>query len=161
MQKVDIRSVRIHEYYGIISKMMDGLHANERSLHIKTALWKDIEKSYMQHITDMQEEQDGLMLIAYVEDNPAGFIFGYTEEDDDSRIEEYIGKLLYVSDGYVYPEYRKKGIYKQLNQHLENHFISQGIKRICRYTLINNNDMQRLLQREGYTATRLLYEKWL
>lgn len=161
MSKVTIKPVIIKDYYSTISEMMDGLHANERSLNKRTAQWKEIESNYMQHITDMQEEQGGLMLIAYVGNKPAGFIFGYTEEDDDSRIEESTGNLLYVSDGYVYPEYRKKGIYKLLNQHLEQHFVSQGIKRICRYTLINNHDMQRFLERAGYATTRLLYEKWL
>ncbi len=161
MNEITIKAVAVQEHYTVIAAMMEGLHANERSLHSRTALWKDIEQSYMRHITEMQEDCEGLFLIAYVGGVPAGFIFGYTEEDDDSRIEEYVGKLLYVSDGFVYPEYRRLGIYHQLNHHLEKQFTDMGVKRICRYALANNNNMRALLEKESYTLTRVLYEKWL
>ncbi len=140
---------------------MHELHVHERSLFDKTAAWNDIEVTYMRHITTMQEECEGTCLVAYLNDVPTGFIFGYVEDQDDSRIEVYLGKELYVSDGYVAKEARGKGIYRQLNLELERIYIAKGIRRICRFTMVNNTRMRSIMKGEGYVVTRLLYEKWL
>ncbi len=161
MEGISIKPVRIKKNYETISSMMRGLHVNERRLHDKTALWEEIEESYMRHVIEMQEDCDGLCLVVYVNDVAAGFIFGYVEEEDDSRIEEYTGRILYVSDGYVREEYRRMGIYSMLNTELERHYIDRGIKRIVRYTLAGNDNMHGFLKKEGYAATRVVYEKWL
>lgn len=151
----------ITDHYGVISGLMHELHIHEHSLFDKTAPWADIETSYMRHVMAMQEQCDGLCLVGYVDGKLAGFIFGYIEEQDDSRIEIHEGKELYVSDGYVKEEYRQLGVYRMLNAALEQHFISKGIKRIIRFTLVNNTNMRRFLDSEDYGVTRLLYEKWL
>ena len=157
----EIVPVQITEHYEVISRMMHQLHFHEHGLFDKTAAWPDIEKSYMRHITKMQAENDGLCLVAYLDNAPVGFIFGYTEEQDDSRIEIHEGRELYVSDGYVQEEYRGQGIYRKLNEQLEQYYIAKGIKRMIRFTLVNNTTMRRFLESEEYVVTRLLYEKWL
>ena len=68
---------------------------------------------------------------------------------------------MYVSDGIVLDQYRRIGIYNMLNDTLEQHYIGKGIKRIIRFTLVNNTRMRQFLENEGYGVTRLLYEKWL
>ena len=141
--------------------MMHELHLHEHSLFDKTAAWSDIEPSYMRHIIAMQDECDGTCLVAYLNGSPTGFIFGYVEDQDDSRIEVYLGKELYVSDGYVAKEARGSGIYRKLNMALERIYIDKGIRRICRFTLVNNTRARGFLDSEGYVVTRLLYEKWL
>lgn len=158
---IEIKPIIIADNYTLISSFMRALHENEKHLFDKTADWNDIEVSYMRHITEMQAENDGTFLVVYVDGIPAGFIFGYIEEQDDSRIEAYTGKELYVSDGYISPNFRRKGLYKLLNEKLENIYISKGVKRIIRFTLSNNTKMQSFLEQGGYKATRLLYEKWL
>jgi len=158
---LEIKPIIVSQHFEVISKLMEGLHEHERELFDKTARWKDIEASYMRHVTAMQEECEGTFLIAYLQDKPVGFIFGYVEEQDDSRIEEYTGKELYVSDGYVMPEYRRKGIYQKLNEKLEQLYIDKGVKRITRFTLVDNSRMKQFLETKGYKVTRLLYEKWL
>ena len=140
---------------------MHELHLHEHTLFDKTASWSDIETSYMRHVIQMQEEHDGQCLMAYADTLPVGFIFGYVEEQDDSRIEIHEGKELYVSDGIVLEQYRRLGIYNMLNAALEQHYINKGIKRIIRFTLVNNTKMRQFLENEGYFVTRLLYEKWL
>lgn len=161
MSNVTIKPVVVRERYAVISDMMRALHENERMLNSKTALWDDIEAPYMNHIINMQEECDGECLVAYVEDEPAGFMFGYIEEEDDSRFEEYTGKILYVSDGYIVPEHRRKGIYRRMNRELERHFIEKGVRRMQRFTLLSNEQMRRFLVEEGYAGTRILFEKWI
>lgn len=161
MDNIEIKSINIAQHYATVNEMMHGLHTNEKRLHNKTALWESIQSAYMRHVIAMQEECEGICLMAYVGGQPAGFIFGYAEEPEDSRIEEYVGKELYVSDGYVLPEYRRQGIYKMLNTRLEEEYTKRGVGRISRHTLVANEGMRALLEQQGYVATRILYEKWL
>lgn len=158
---LQIRAVDIQEHYEVISDMMRELHASEKELFDKTTTWDDIEQSYMQHVIESAEEGDGTFLIAYINGKPAGFIFGYLQNDGNSRIEQYTGDDLYVSDGFIYPQYRRSGIYKQLNAMLEEIYINKGVRRVLRYTLVSNTRMQHFLNRHGYEPVRLFYEKWL
>ncbi|GAA4460554.1 hypothetical protein GCM10023093_03430 [Nemorincola caseinilytica] len=161
MSNIEIIPVDVKEHYVAISAMMRGLHDNERILNHRTALWDDIETSYMRHIVQMQAECEGLCLVAYNDDVPVGFIFGYVEEEDDSRFEEYTGRVLYVSDGFVDAAHRRRGIYSKLNKQLEIYFMAAGVKRIYRFALVGNDNMRHFLTGDGYTPTRILYEKWL
>lgn len=158
---IAIQSIQIRDHYPLISAMMQGLHESEKELFNKTDDWQTIAHSYMQHVIGMQEEQNGICLLAFAGADPAGFIFGYEEEEEEGRIEAYQGKDLYVSDGYVWPAYRRLGIYRQLNDKLEALFIARGIRRILRFTLTSNTRMQQFLEAQQYQPVRLLYEKWL
>ncbi len=140
---------------------MDGLHASEKELFDKASEWKFIETSYMRHVIETQEEENGTCLIASDDGKPIGFIFGYAYEEEDSRTEDYKGFELYVSDGYVAPSHRRMGIYKQLNDALENKYTTDGVRRIVRFTLSSNLRMQKFLKQAGYQPVRLQYEKWL
>jgi len=161
MENVSIRAVKIVENKEVIGAFLEALHENERVLFDKTAKWRDIELNYIRHLIAMQQEQAGYCLLAQVGDLPVGFIFGYLEDEDDSRFEISVGEILYVSDGFVQPEYRNLGIYRKLNDQLESHFKTKGVKRMMRFTLQNNGPMKHFLDRQGYKVTRLLYEKWL
>ena len=162
MEKLlEIKSVLVSEHYKEISAMMHQLHLHEHSLFDKTASWTDIEGNYMRHVIQMQQECDGTCLIAYLDHEPTGFIFGYVEEQDLSRVEIYEGKELYISDGYIALEARGQGIYLKLNREMERIYFEKGVRRITRYTLVNNARARGFLEKEGYMVTRLLYEKWL
>jgi ribosomal protein S18 acetylase RimI-like enzyme len=161
MEALFIVPVKISEHYAAISSLMRALHEHELLLYDKTASWDDIETSYMRHVIDMQETCDGMCLMAYMDNVPAGFIFGYLEDQDDSRIEVNTGRELYVSDGYVDAAHRRHGIYKQLNERLEQHYIALGVKRILRFTRVNNTRMIGFMEQQGYEVTRLLFEKWV
>lgn len=158
---IHIRSVIIKEHYDIVAELMRGLHESEQEMFSKASNWTDIADSYMRYIIETQEENNGTCLITYVDEKPAGFIFGYAEEPDDSRIEESFSKELYISDGYVAQAYRRFGIYSKLNEELERMYIADGVRRISRFTLVTNERMQKFLEKEGYKVVRLLYEKWL
>ena len=158
---LEINEIIIADHYALISSFMKPLHVHEHELFDKTAPWEEIEHNYMQAIIGWQDDNDGTCLVAYVDGVPAGFMFGYAEEPDESRIEIYTGPEFYVSDGYIDPAFRRMGIYKRMNEYIENLYISRGVKRLTRFTHINNHQMQQFLEGEGYKPTRVLYEKWL
>lgn len=161
MESIEIKAISIRDHRCVIALLMQGLQESEFAYFDKTAAWHEIEKNYLRHMIAMQEKCEGTCLVAYNGDVAVGFIFGYLEEQDDSRIEMNTGKELYVSDGYVAPDYRKQGIYKKMNELLEQKYIQMGVKRITRFTLINNEPMKKFLATSGYKPTRMLFEKWL
>jgi ribosomal protein S18 acetylase RimI-like enzyme len=156
-----IKEVIVNDILTELEPMLRELHVNEQELFNQTEDWGNIASDYMNHLVDMQHNCKGCCLIAYINQFPVGFIFGYTEEQDNSRIEKYTTEQLYISDGFVKKEYRKQGIYRALNNYIENKFIELGIRRILRFTLSTNTHMQKFLEYEGYKPTRILYEKWL
>lgn len=158
---LEIEEVVIKDYYETLSAMMRELHRSEKELFDKTEDWDNIAVDYLKHVMNMQEEAAGICLLAWVDEEPAGFMFGYEEEADESRIEAYIGVDGYISDGFIYAHYRRHGIYKKLNSKMEELFISRGIRRIIRFTLTSNTRMQQFLESKQYQPVRLLYEKWL
>ncbi len=158
---IAIKSIIIKDNYSLIEAMMNELQKSEQEMNSKSAEWKSIKANYMGHLISCQEENDGTCLVAYKNKEVAGFIFAYTEEQDESRIEKYEGTELYVSDGFVYPAFRRLGIYQQLNNAIEAHYIAKGIRRFIRFTLFSNIRMQKFLEKNGYLPTRILYEKWL
>lgn len=157
---LQIHPVNIADHYEVVANLMRLLHENELSLNPRTAYWPNIEANYMRHVMAMQEDCEGHCLLASVESMPVGFMFGYLEYENDSRIEANKGPELYVSDGYVLPEYRRQGIYAQMNKMMEQHYSTMNVSRILRFTHANNANMQSFLEHNGYTVTRLLYEKW-
>lgn len=161
MEDIKIKEVSIREQRAAVSLLMQGLQQSEQAFFDKSASWHEIETGYLRHLITMQEENEGTCLVAYYNDAAVGFIFGYIEEPDDSRIEIDTGNELYISDGYVLPSYRKKGIYKKMNELMERKYIQQGVKRITRFTLVNNEPMKNFLSNNGYMPTRILFEKWL
>ena len=158
---ITITPIQVKEHYEIMNQLLHELHISEKAFFPQTAVWNSISVQYMRHITEMQEDCDGTCLIAYVDGIPAGFIFAYIEEPDDSRIETYTGDTLYVSDGFVQEKFRRQGIYRRLNEELEIIYLAKGVRRIVRYTLTNNERMQQFLAAQQYTAVRLVYEKWI
>ncbi|CAL1516708.1 GNAT family N-acetyltransferase [Chitinophaga sp. MM2321] len=156
-----ITPILIRDHYALIAAMMQALQDSENTFIHKMAAWESIAADYMQHVISTQETSDGTCLLAYSDGIPAGFIFGYIEEADESRIEDYTGDTLYISDGYVAPAFRRQGIYRRLNEALEKIYIDKDVRRIVRYTASNNHRMQQFLASQQYESVRIVYEKWL
>ncbi|WP_300597593.1 GNAT family N-acetyltransferase [Niabella sp.] len=158
---VTIRTIHFTDERSIADALLRELHDSEKSLNDRTADWDAIRERYLNFVKECLDENHGRFLVAEMDGRAIGFIFGYIEERDDSDFETGKGEDLYVSEGYVKKEYRKQGIYTRLNQAFEAEYRSFNIRRVYRYTLVNNTVMQSWLQQQGYKPIRLVYEKWL
>lgn len=156
-----IKKINIAENLPIVDELVGELHVSEKEMNDKTAEWSQIRDRYLQFMTECEDENDGTFLIAEIDGKAIGFLFGYIDEKDDSNFELGDGDDLYVSEGYVKKEYRKQGIYSALNKAFENSYSDYSIRKIYRFTLCNNDTMQRWLASQGYRPVRVVYEKWL
>jgi ribosomal protein S18 acetylase RimI-like enzyme len=156
-----IRKIKINENLPIVDELVGELHISEKTMNDKTADWSQIRESYLRFMSECEEENEGTFLIAEIDGNAIGFLFGYIEERDDSNFELGEGDDLYVSEGYVKKEFRKQGIYSALNKAFEKEYEGYKIRKIYRYTLCTNDTMQSWLSSQGYQPVRLVYEKWM
>ncbi|MET3035510.1 GNAT family N-acetyltransferase [Chryseobacterium sp. NRRL B-14859] len=156
-----IKKIKIDEHLPIVDELVGELHISEKEMNDKTADWNLIRDNYLRFMAECEEENDGTFLIAETDGKAIGFIFGYIDEKDDSNFELGEEDDLYVSEGYVKKEYRKHGIYSALNKAFEETYSNYKIRKIYRFTLCNNDTMQRWLASQGYRPVRLVYEKWL
>lgn len=156
-----IKKIKIAENIAIVDELVGELHVSEKSMNDKTADWSLIRENYLRFMSECEEENDGTFLIAEIDGKAIGFIFGYIDEKDDSNFELGDADDLYISEGYVKQEFRKHGIYSALNKAFEETYKDYNIRKIYRYTLCNNNTMQKWLGNQGYQPVRLVYEKWL
>lgn len=161
MHMIQIRPLDIITERETAATLLAALHDSEQALNTHTAAWKEIENQYLDYVAECIDEYDGLFLIAEAEGRTISFIFGYIETQDESNFEIGNGDDLYVSEGFVEPAYRKQGVYTLLNQAFEQHYRSFNLRRIFRYTLVNNEPMHYWLQKQGYQPIRVVYEKWL
>lgn len=156
-----IKKIKIKDNLSIVDELVGELHISEKEMNNNTADWNQIRDNYLRFMIECEEENDGTFLIAETNGKAIGFLFGYIDEKDDSNFELGDGDDLYVSEGYVKKEYRKQGIYSSLNKSFEETYSDYKIRKIYRFTLCNNDTMQRWLASQGYRPVRLVYEKWL
>lgn len=156
-----IRKIKIEENIEVVDELVAALHVSEKKMNIHTADWSDIRQQYLQHMQECEDENDGVFLVAEKANEAIGFIFGYIDYLDNSNFESGSGHDLYISEGFVKPDFRREGIYTALNKALENQYQDIDIRRIYRYTLCNNEKMQQWLTSQGYKPVRLVYEKWI
>ncbi|AZB10158.1 GNAT family N-acetyltransferase [Chryseobacterium sp. G0162] len=156
-----IKKIKITENLPIVDELVGELHISEKEMNNNTADWSQIRDNYLRFMAECEEENKGTFLIAETDGKAIGFLFGYVDEKDDSNFELGEGDDLYVSEGYVKKEYRKQGIYSALNKAFEEIYSDHTIRKIYRFTLCNNDTMQRWLASQGYRPVRIVYEKWL
>lgn len=160
-EQLVLEQIQIEKNLELVDEFLSDLHDAELLLNPNTALWKNIRKDYLQHMIECEKEADGKFFVARYNNLPVGFIFGFIEEKDNSNFEIGDGDDLYISEGYVKPAFRNKGIYSKLNDTFVESYSKNKLRRVIRYTLVNNIQMQNWLKQKGFSAVRLVYEKWL
>jgi len=69
--------------------------------------------------------------------------------------------ILYLDDVYVPPEFRRKGVARQLIQKVEDLAREKGIKRLQGRVYAFNNATQKLMESMGYTSPHATWDKVL
>ena len=85
-------------------------------------------EKWTQSCIDMQGPHDRHMELAYIGDEPIGFLYGKVDhEGHKGFIKPEYG---YIMEFYIIPENRRRGYGKVMFQRLEQHFFAHGIKRM-------------------------------
>ena len=101
------------------------------------------EKGYFEN---RYKDKEKLIIVAYIDNQPAGYIVGYDKYSDGS---------FYCWMAGVNPEYRKKGVLKALMDYLDNWARQKGYKKIKIKTRNTQREMLSYLVKYNFLFTEI------
>jgi ribosomal protein S18 acetylase RimI-like enzyme len=104
---------------------------------------KPYDKSYFE---DRYLDSEKLILVTYVDDNPAGYMVSYDKDKDGS---------FYCWMAGVNPIFRRHGLLNKMMQYLIDWAKSNGYKKITIKTRNNRREMLSYLVKSGFYFTKV------
>ncbi len=142
----------LNDYSKIASVLMDSERADQMMREVTA---EDIAKAY-QRLSNCDPYKD--MIIADVSGEMVGYSRGWWQDDTSS------GRL-YVHNGFLIPEWRRKGIGSSMLLWMENRLgeiAASHSTKIAKYFQVNVTQFQKgtaiMLERSGYKPARFFFE---
>lgn len=115
------------EHYRLFESLMIPYN-KELDEHKNRRTPKDFLLRWTHSVLDMQGAYDRHLELCYDNENLIGFLYGKVDhEDHKGFIKQGYG---YIMEFYVKPEFRRKGYGRAMFKRLEEHFASNGAKRM-------------------------------
>jgi ribosomal protein S18 acetylase RimI-like enzyme len=132
---------------------MSALQDSERTL--EPAMLRpgaDMAESHVAHLLETVTAHDGLALIAEDPETgaPVGMLIGHVEQDPGTFLEDHARRVGRVTDLYVVPQARRRGLARALIAAAEDHFRALGVTRMQIGVLAGNTRAQALYRAAGY-----------
>jgi len=135
----------------------------ERTLHAGRAEGRRIAVSHLVHLEHAARERRGRVLVAARGDERLGFLVGWVEEEARGSHHVRPAERRYgvVTDLYVEPGARARGIAVALLEEAARHFAALGLTRLRVRTLAANQAALRFYRALGYAPYELTLEREL
>lgn len=101
------------------------------------------EKDYFE---SRYKDKERLIIVAYIDNNPAGYIVGYDRDADGS---------FYCWMAGVDPKFRKRGVLKSLMEYQDDWAREHGYNKLTIKTRNNRREMLSYLVRYGFSFTQV------
>jgi len=154
-EEIVIRKATIKDIPSLI-KMMMSIAKFERKLNSLKNADKKTLKFFSENLAKWLAEKDYYFFIAYSNDKPVGYIFGWKEYISEAYRNPYVG---YICDCYIDEKQRGKGISRKLFEILTSEFKKIGLKELKLIVLSNSPAVQiweKMGFKEEYKEMRLL-----
>ena len=150
MESTQINSYSDSDHDSIIAGISD-LQEVERSMSDTRLPGSEVAEKYFDYLQKELAEKHGAIFVARIEGSIIGFIACMVEHDDTPAETPESTTYGYISDAYVAPEYRGKGVFGELNQKAEE-YLSRfpEVKLIRISVLANNENAIKAYERSGY-----------
>ncbi|HUJ88524.1 MAG TPA: GNAT family N-acetyltransferase [Burkholderiales bacterium] len=135
----------------------------ERTLHAGRAEGRRIAAAHLVHLQRAARERGGRVLVAARGDERLGFLVGWVEEEEPGSHHVRPGERRYgvVTELYVAPGARARGIAVALLEEAARHFGALGLARLRVRTLAANQAALRFYRALGYAPYELTLEREL
>jgi ribosomal protein S18 acetylase RimI-like enzyme len=135
----------------------------ESTLHAGRAEGRRIAASHLLHLEQAARERRGRVLVAARGDERLGFLVGWVEEEARGSHHVRPNERRYgvVTDLYVAPGARARGIAVALLEEAARHFAALGLTRLRVRTLAANQAALRFYRALGYAPYELTLEREL
>lgn len=147
----------------VIQQLLLELQHHEMMLHPSRRPWQTPDAAaYWTEIKPTLDGKQGVCLVAEVGTRVVGFSMGWVEEDVyKSKVHPHEVRYAFLSEGYVFPEFRRSKVFSSLVAGMEEHFYAQGIRRIRRGSFANNSNLLAAANKQGYQLYEITLEKVL
>ncbi|MGE3770745.1 MAG: GNAT family N-acetyltransferase [Bdellovibrionales bacterium] len=146
-----------------IYRLLLDLQAYEVMLHPTRRNWTEQDAvSYWETVKPRLSKQEGICLVAEVDGRVVGFSLGWIENDVfEMKVHPHEARYAFLSEGFVFPEFRRGKVFSQLVHGMEEHFYNLGIRRIRRESFANNSSLLAAANAQGYQLYEITLEKVL
>ncbi|MEQ8666995.1 MAG: GNAT family N-acetyltransferase [Rhodospirillales bacterium] len=145
----------------IVVAFMAELQAFERTLCANRADAASMAAGHTEYLFAEIAAKDGFCLIAEDAGAPAGFLIGMSDAppDGDLHIREDMRRIGYVTDVFVSPENRGRGLARALLAEAEARFRARGlpVMEIC--FLAGNDGARKSYEAFGFAPYEVVYAK--
>jgi ribosomal protein S18 acetylase RimI-like enzyme len=131
------------------------LQEAERAMHDSRLPGDEVAGLCCQALLDRGAE----ILIAESAGKPVGFVAGWLEEDDDPLQTAEWRRHGYVSDVFVAPEWRGRGIGQQLLRAIGDRLRDRGAKRLRICALAANETAIEAFRRFGFAPFEITFDR--
>ncbi len=114
-----------------IEAFVAAIQDHERELVPELRPAAEIAASYAAQIVAQATNRGGVLLLAKDGDEAIGFACAWIDSDDDPLLAVEHRAHAYVSDLFVRPEWRGRGIGQRLLGEIERLMAARGCKRLC------------------------------
>ena len=114
------------------------------------------------YLAEMEREMaanHGALFMAELSGEAVGYVCCYAGHDDDMMIHAEARPHGYVSDVFVAPEHRGRGVGAALLTAAEDYLAGLGFNQVRLAVLAANADARAVYEKRGYRAYEVIYEK--
>lgn len=142
-----------------IKKLLVELQEFERMMDPRRLEGIKIAHEYLEHLLELCEKAEGKIYVVEIYNEVIGMISVYIQEDKKHYRKTH--RYAYISDLIVLPEYRDRGITKELLETAEKYAQSEKVDTIQTFVLTDHQEGIAGLQRNGYHQFEIILKKTL
>jgi len=139
----------------VLRGFIHALQEAERAMHPSRLPADAVTEAYERSLGDRNAE----ILIAELDSAPVGFVAGWLEVDDDPLQTMTWRRHGWISDLFVAPPYRGRGIAQELLGALSDRLQAQGATRLRICALAVNAPSIAAFRRFGFTPFEITFDK--
>jgi ribosomal protein S18 acetylase RimI-like enzyme len=145
----------------LIAGFVAAIQEHERAYVPELRPGGEIAASYANMIVANAAGKDGVILLAKAAGEAVGFVCAWIDSDDDPLVREEARVHAYLSDIYVVPEWRCRGVARLLLEAVEAHMRRRGCRRLRVGAKAGNAAALACYEAIGYRPYEIIFGKTL
>ena len=156
--QIRLRPVRDADRQELV-RFMASLNETESAYQPDRALGLEAADSHLAYLEGLVETQEGFITVAEGEDGLLGFLVAMVEAEEGTYIVPEARCFGYVSDLFVAPSARGKGVARALMADAEACFREKGLTNVRVFALADNKAAVATYEALGYAPMDVLLKK--
>jgi ribosomal protein S18 acetylase RimI-like enzyme len=140
---------------GFVAAIQEHERTHDSDLKVGT----EIGSGYADLLLQTAASQNGSVMVACVDGQPIGFICAWVEVDEDPLLQDQYRQHAYVSDIYVDPKWRRRGVATMLVDVVEKDMVTRGCPHIRVCSKATNSSAIEFYRAAGFQSREIVFSK--